>query len=100
MPETVQDEVFLNGALVSRTPRTVSDAELRVRAATQRLINGRAQLRQIRNQAQTAADATATLTLAQLTGQFRQLAGAVAVLSQTLMDIELVLAYQQDDGSE
>lgn len=82
------------------TPRVLSAAEIRATQAIQRLTQGRAQLRQIRNQAQAASDATGGLTLAQLTTQFRQLAGAVAILAQTLMDVELVLAHQQDDGSD
>lgn len=100
MPETRQRQHFQNGVLISSTPYEVSDAQLRLDAAIARLVAGRSQLRQIRNQAQAASDATGGLTLAQLTTQHRQLAGAVAVLAQTLMDVELVLAHQQDDGVE
>lgn len=100
MPEIVFDEEYQNGQLVRRVERTVPDSALRARAAQTRLTQGRAALRQIRTQAQTASDATGALTLAQLTTQFRQLAGATATLTQTLMDIELILAFQQDDGTE
>lgn len=85
---------------VNFSPRVLPPDEQRQRDAVRRLTSGRAQLRQIRNQAQAASDATGGLTLAQLTTQFRQLAGAVATLAQALMDIELVLAHQQDDGSD
>lgn len=103
MPE---DVVFVPGDTppasreLSRTTRVLTPEQVRLDAAVARLVVGRSQLRQIRNQAQTAADATGALTLAQLTTQHRQLAGAVATLAQTLMDVELVLAHQQDDGVE
>ena len=42
----------------------------------------------------------AALKLTQLTNQFRQLAQAVAILAQHQLDIELVMAWQQDDGQE
>lgn len=100
MPETRQKQDFVNGVLIDSTPYEVGDAQLRTEAATARLVAGRAQLRQLRNQAQSASNAAGGLTLAQLTAQHRQLAGAVAILAQTLMDVELVLAYQQDDGAE
>lgn len=100
MPEIAQDEVFQNGVLLSRTPRTVTDAEIRARNAEQRLRAGRAQLRTIRTQAQAAADSATALTLVQLTTQFRTLCGAVATLAQTLMDIELITAWHQHDGQD
>lgn len=56
MPETAQDEVYKDGVLQSRTPRTVSNIEIRARTAEQRLRAGRTQLRTIRTQAQAAAD--------------------------------------------
>ena len=88
---------YANGTFA---PRTLTLSEQRATAATARLVRGRAQLRAIRAQAQAAADSTTALTLVQLTNQFRQLVGAVATLTQTLMDIELVMAWQQDDGSD
>lgn len=88
---------YANGTF---TPRTVTPSEQRAQVAQARLVQGRAQLRAIRTQAQAAADSTTALTLVQLTNQFRQLVGAVATLTQTLMDIELVMAWQQDDGSD
>ena len=100
MPAQAFDDEYKDGVLLKRTARTVSDAELRWQAAQARLIAGRGQLRQIRTQAQAAADASATLTLVQLTNQFRTLCGAVATLTQTLMDIELMIAWQQDDGAD
>lgn len=99
MPGTRLFQIYTTeGVKIFETSAVVTDAELRRDAAIDRLIQGRTQLRQIRNQAQTAADSTASLTLSQLTTQFRQLAGAVSTLAQTLMDIELVLGHQQDDG--
>ena len=100
MPETAFDEVFQNGVKLSSTPRTVTDAEIRARNAEQRLRAGRTQLRAIRTQAQAAADSAAALTLAQLTSQFRQVCAGFGVLAQTLMDIELIMAWQQDDGQD
>lgn len=40
------------------------------------------------------------LDVVQLTSQFRTLCGGVATLAQTLMDIELVMSWQQDDGQD
>ena len=88
---------YANGTFA---PRTLTLSEQRATAATARLVQGRAQLRAIRTQAQAAADASTALTLLQLTNQFRTLCGAVATLTQTLMDIELVMAWHQDDGGD
>ena len=90
-------DAYANGTF---TPRTVTPSEQRATAAQARLVQGRTQLRKIRTQAQAASDASTALTLVQLTSQFRQLAGAVATLAQTLMDIELMMAWQQDDGGD
>jgi len=100
MPQIDFDEVFQNGVKLSSTPRTVTDAERRARNAEQRLRAGRTQLRTIRDSAQAAANSTTTLTLAQLTSQFRQVCAGFGVLVQTLMDIELITAWQQDDGQD
>ena len=100
MPETRQQQNFVNGVLVSSTPYQVSDAQLRGEAAIARLINGRTQLRQIRDQAQAASSGGAFANLAAASTAIRQIAGAVNVLAQTLMDLELIAAYQQDDGSD
>lgn len=100
MPQTRLSQVWKDGVKIDETSYTVTDAQLRGETAQQRLVSGRTQLRQIRTQAQAASDATGALTLAQLTTQFRQIAGAVAILAQTLMDVELVLALHQDDGSD
>ena len=100
MPETRHIETYRDGLLLSRTPYEVPDAQLRAEAAERRLRDGRAQLRAIRQQAAAARDATGALTLVQLTAQHRQLAGAVATLAQTLMDLEMVMAVQQDDGAD
>lgn len=100
MPENRPIQHFQNGVLIGTTPLTIQDAQLRSEAAERRLVAGRNQLRQIRIMAQNASDATGALTLVQLTTQFRQLAGALAVLAQTLMDLELVMAVNQDDGSD
>lgn len=88
------------GNLIGTTPLTIQDNQLRAEAAIARLVNGRSQLRDIRNQSQTFSNGSGALTLAQLTVASRQMAGAVAVLTQTLMDIEIVAAYNEDDGQE
>lgn len=100
MPTIELDEVFKDGVKISSVQRTVSGVELRSRAAYARLVAGRTQLRQIRTQAQAAADSATALTLVQITAQFRTLCGGVATLAQTLMDIELMMAWQQDDGAD
>lgn len=86
--------------LVREGQLDIPDREVRADAAILRLASGRAQLRQIRQQAAAASNATGALTQAQLTAQHRQMAGAVERLAQTLMDVELVLAHQEDDGQE
>lgn len=96
MPETAFDEVYENGVLKSRQQRTVSDAEIRARDAEQRLRTGRATLRQIRTQAQSLTTTNAVLTV----NQTRQLMQALVTVAQTLMDLELVLAWQPDDGAD
>lgn len=88
------------GREVSRVTRVLTPLEVRANAAEARLRAGRATLRATQQQAQTFADGAGALTLAQLTNTARQLAGGIALLAQTLMDIELMLAYQQDDGVE
>ena len=101
MPEIAQDQLFDGrGNVLTSTPRTVPDVNIRARNAVGRLVAGRTQLRAIRTQAQAAADASTALTLVQLTNQFRQLAQAVAILAQHQLDIELVMAWQQDDGQD
>lgn len=98
MPQSRPHQHFKDGVLIGTTPRTVQDDQLRAEAAIDRLVTGRNQLRAIRAQSQAFADGVSALTLAQLTTASRQLAGAVATLTQTLMDIELIAAYQADDG--
>lgn len=100
MPETRFRETYQDGRLITRTAYEVADAELRRDAAEARLRSSRAAVRQARQAARTFADASGPLTAAQLTTASRQLAASVALLSQTLMDVELLLAWQEDDGAE
>lgn len=82
------------------TPRVPSVTEQRAAAATARLISSRARLQQIRDQAQAASTGGAFATLAAASTAIRQIAGAVADLAQNILDLELVAAYQQDNGSD
>ena len=98
MPRSQPIQNYKDSVLISSTPFTVQDDEIRRDAALTRLVTGRAALRALRVQSQAFSDGVSVLTLAQLTTAARQLAGAVATLTQTLMDIELIAAHQQDDG--
>lgn len=101
MPEIAQDQLFDGrGNVLTSTPRTVPNVDIRARNAVGRLVAGRTQLRAIRTQAQAAADASTALTLVQLTTQFRKMAQAVAIETQTLMDIVRIMEWQQDDGQD
>lgn len=57
MAETAFDETYKNGVLVTRTPRTVSDAEIQRRDAPTRLRQSYTALRQWQTDAQTAVAA-------------------------------------------
>lgn len=98
MPQQIPIRNFKDSVLQTTDAFTRQDDEVHKDAALQRLIAGRSQLRAIRVQSQAFSDGVAVLTLAQLTTAARQLAGAVANLTQTIMDIEIVAAYQEDDG--
>lgn len=88
-----------SGNLIGTTPRTVQDDQLRAEAAIDRLVTGRNQLRAIRVQSREfVINNPGTLTPAQLSAVARQIATAIADLAQAIMDIELVGAYQEDDG--
>lgn len=100
MPTSKPIQNFRDGVLVSTTPYLEPDEITRQHNALVRLQQGRSQLRTIRNQAQSMSDSNAVLTLTQLINQTRQLASAVAILSQTIMDIEFIASYNQDDGLE
>jgi hypothetical protein len=82
------------------TPRVPSVIEQRAAAATQRLISSRARLQQIRDQAQAASTGGAFANLAAASTAIRQIAGGIADLAQNILDLELVAAYQQDNGAE
>ena len=68
----------------------------RYAAAVRRLTKGRARLRQIAQQADALSTTSAALTVAQT----RQLAAAIRDLTRTILDTELVLARQADDGQD
>lgn len=82
------------------TPRVISVSEQRAAAARTRLINGRDRLQQIRNQAATASSGGAFASLATASAAIRQIAGALADLTQNILDLELIAAYQDDNGSD
>lgn len=82
------------------TPRVPSVTEQRAATAAQRLVNSRARLQQIRDQTQAASSGGAFASLTAASTAIRQLAGALADLSQNILDLELIAAYQQDNGSD
>jgi hypothetical protein len=100
MPETRQHQVYQNGVLISSTPYTVSDAQLRSEQAESRLRAGRAQLRQDMQDAATFAAGSGALTATQLTNILRQVAAGIARTDRAILDLMLILAFQQDDGAE
>lgn len=82
------------------TRRVLSAAEQRASAAQVRLITSRARLQQIRDQAAANATGGAFASLATASTAIRLIAGAVADLAQNILDLELIAAYQQDNGSD
>lgn len=68
----------------------------RAAAARERLRDGRARLRAIVQ----AADALSTTNQALTVAQTRQLAGALRDVTRAILDTELVLALQADDGED
>lgn len=81
-------------------PRVAPPSKLRAVAAAARLINGRPRLQQIRDQAAAASSGGAFASLAAASTAIRLIAGALADLAQNILDLELVAAYQQDNGSD
>lgn len=82
------------------TPRVPSVAETRAASAQQRLVSSRARLQQIRDQAAAASSGGAFANLAAASTAIRQIAGGMADLAQNILDLELIAAYQQDNGSD
>lgn len=82
------------------TARAVSASEQRATAAAARLISSRARLQQIRDTAAAASTGGAFVSLAAASTAIRALAGGMADLSQNILDLELVAAYQADNGAE
>ena len=82
------------------TRRVPSAAELRAIAAQARLITSRARLQQIRDQAAANATGGAFASLATASTAIRLIAGGIADLAQNILDLELIAAYQQDNGSD
>jgi hypothetical protein len=82
------------------TRRAPSVTEQRATNAAQRLISSRARLQQIRDTAQAASSGGAFASLATASTAIRQIAGALADLAQNILDLELVAAYQQDNGAD
>lgn len=81
------------------TPRVPTPTEARYAAAVARLVGGRPQLRALRDQA-TANTGITIANVAQAQTAIRQIAVGMATLAQNILDLELVAAYQQDDGSD
>lgn len=82
------------------TRRVPSAAELRAAAAAQRLITSRARLQQIRDQAAANATGGVFASLATASTAIRLIAGGIADLAQNILDLELLAAYQQDNGAD
>ena len=80
-------------------PRVPTPNEARYAAAVARLVGGRPQLRALRDQA-TANTGITIANVAQAQTAIRQIAVGMATLAQNILDLELVVAYQQDDGSD
>lgn len=91
MPEQAFDEVFKNGQLVSRTPRTVSDAEIQRRDAPARLRNAYSALRTWSTDADAYAAAYDTMTAAQRQAAQKQLFTRFGRLCDGLADLLLDL---------
>lgn len=96
MPETVHDQVWRNGILVSDTPRVISDAEIERRDAHQILRQRLPNLRNWSNDAQDTAALTA-MTAAQRIQRQAVIEMRVAALSRAVM----ILIWQagEDDGN-
>lgn len=88
MAETAQDEVYKDGVLILRTPRTVSDAEIQRRDAPARLRNAYAALRTMSTQAGAIANAGSNPTQAQIKALF----GSFGQVCDGLADLLLQMA--------
>lgn len=82
------------------TPRVVTAQEVRANAAAARLISSRARLQQIRDVGAAQSSGGAFASLAAASTALRTIAGALSDLAQNILDLELVAAYQQDNGSD
>lgn len=82
------------------TPRVPSVTEQRASLAAARLISSRARLQQIRDVAAANSTGGAFASLATASSAIRAIAGGMADLAQNILDLELVAAYQQDNGAD
>jgi hypothetical protein len=89
MPQTDQDDVYQNGVLISRTPRTLSDAEIQRRDAPTRLRNQYNVLRQWSIDAAAVSAAGGTPTAAQLRALFDRFGKLCDGLADLLLSIGL-----------
>lgn len=80
-------------------PRVPTPTKARYAAAVARLVGGRPQLRALRDQA-TANTGITIANVAQAQTAIRQIAVGMATLAQNILDLELVAASHQDDGSD
>lgn len=90
-------DTFSGGIFTSHVP---SVTEQRASTATARLISSRARLQQIRDVAQAASTGGAFASLATASTAIRAIAGGMADLAQNILDLELIAAYHQDNGSD
>lgn len=90
-------DTFSNGVF---TPRVVTALETRAAASQARLISSRARLQQIRDVGAAQSSGGAFASLAAASTAIRTLAGALSDVAQNILDLELIAAYQQDNGSE
>jgi hypothetical protein len=81
-------------------PRVPTPSEVRASLAGGRLLSSRARLQQIRDQAAANATGAAFANLTTASTAIRLLAGAMADLAQNILDLELIAAYQQDNGTD
>lgn len=100
MPGVTFDDEYKDGVLIKRTQRIVPDSDLRATAAAARLISSRARLQQIRDVANANSGGGAFANLAAASAAIRAIAGGMADLAQNILDLELIAAYQQDNGSD
>lgn len=95
MPEQAFDDVYENGVRISRTPRTVSDAEIERRDAPAELRTRLPALRAWAGDAKSAAEITAMTAVERIARQ-AVIENRVALLSRLVL--RLIWHAGEDDG--